>query len=102
MDFLYERGYQSFIKVMNAWYVHYDTAVEARLMRCVAVAHSCVCNLTGQKLNNNHRFYQQLVKLDSGGQANVYRTRKGGEDYAIKVVRIENPNNKLDDDLKRG
>ncbi|XP_017494670.1 PREDICTED: CBL-interacting serine/threonine-protein kinase 11-like [Rhagoletis zephyria] len=48
------------------------------------------------------RGYEQFVKIDAGGQANVYRTVKNGVVYAIKVVRVENPLcPKLDDDLKR-
>ncbi len=47
------------------------------------------------------RGYEQFVKIDAGGQANVYRTVKNGVVYAIKVVRVENPLcPKLDDDLK--
>lgn len=48
------------------------------------------------------RGYESFVKLDSGGQANVYKSYKNNKLYAIKVVHVENPNNpKLDDDLKR-
>ncbi|KAI2805296.1 hypothetical protein RDWZM_008611 [Blomia tropicalis] len=48
------------------------------------------------------RGYIGFEKLDAGGQANVYKTSKNGQDYAIKVVHVEDPKNpKLDDDLKR-
>ncbi|KAI2805308.1 hypothetical protein RDWZM_008613 [Blomia tropicalis] len=48
------------------------------------------------------RGYTSFHKLDAGGQANVYHTTKDGQDYAIKVVHVEDPKNpKLDDDLKR-
>lgn len=48
------------------------------------------------------RGYESFVKLDSGGQANVYKSVKNNKLFAIKVVHVENPNNpKLDDDLKR-
>ena len=68
------------------------------------------------------RGYTTFTRLDSGGQANVYLTKKGDKDFAIKVIHTEEPttiltntNNKvrsaapkpipngslLDDDLKR-
>lgn len=50
----------------------------------------------------SHRGYSGFQRIDSGGQANVYKSVKNGRDYAIKVVHIEDPNSqKLDDDLKR-
>lgn len=48
------------------------------------------------------RGYEKFIKIDAGGQANVYRTVKNGAVYAMKVVRVENPNApKLDDDIRR-
>ena len=47
------------------------------------------------------RGYQTFERLDQGGQANVYKTSKNGEIYAIKVVKVDNPDAQLDDDLKR-
>ena len=50
------------------------------------------------------RGYTNLVKIDSGGQARVYKAEHvpDGQIVAIKIVHVENPNNtKLDDDLKR-
>ena len=48
------------------------------------------------------RGYQSFARIDSGGQANVYKTTKNGQTYAIKVVHVENPNSaKLDEDLAR-
>ena len=49
------------------------------------------------------RGYSEFVRIDSGGQANVYRTVKDGQTYAIKVVPVDDKTDsgKLDDDLKR-
>ncbi|KAI2797896.1 hypothetical protein RDWZM_007547 [Blomia tropicalis] len=49
------------------------------------------------------RGYVDFIRLDSGGQANVYKTMKDGKQYAIKVVQVDlnKPQAKLDKDLKR-
>lgn len=50
------------------------------------------------------RGFTNLVKIDSGGQARVYKAEHvpDGKLVAIKIIHVENPNNtKLDDDLKR-
>jgi serine kinase len=48
------------------------------------------------------RGYGPFEALDSGGQANVYKTTKNKVIFAAKVIHVENPNNtKLEDDLKR-
>lgn len=48
------------------------------------------------------RGYSSFQRIDSGGQANVYKSSKNNKVFAIKVVHVENPNSKkLDDDLKR-
>lgn len=49
----------------------------------------------------SRRGYESFVKLDSGGQANVYKTLKQDKMYAIKVVKTGNDTGKLDEDLKR-
>lgn len=47
------------------------------------------------------RGYQEFTRIDSGGQANVYRTTKNGRLFAIKVVAVEEKAGNLEDDLKR-
>ena len=48
------------------------------------------------------RGYAGFERIDSGGQANVYKTIKDGKMYAIKVVPVSpEDQNKLDDDLRR-
>ena len=50
------------------------------------------------------RGYRDFVRIDSGGQANVYSTNKDGRRLAVKVVKVdlkENEPAELDEDLKR-
>lgn len=47
------------------------------------------------------RGYRTFVKLDSGGQGRVYKTVKNNRIYACKVVSVDNPKGKMDDDLMR-
>lgn len=47
------------------------------------------------------RGYSEFIRLDSGGQGNVYKTSKNKVLYAAKVVHIEGIDKKLDDDLQR-
>ena len=48
------------------------------------------------------RGYDGFHRLDSGGQANVYKSLKDGKLYAIKVVQVKSSNEaKLDDDPRR-
>lgn len=48
------------------------------------------------------RGYESFLRIDEGGQAKVYKSRRKDRTVAIKVVRVEDPNNpKLDEDLKR-
>ena len=48
------------------------------------------------------RGYVGFERIDSGGQANVYKTMKDGKTLAIKVVPVPpEDQKKLDDDLRR-
>lgn len=52
--------------------------------------------------NLTKRGYSGFIRVDSGGQGNVYKSFKNGKTYAIKVVRIEESDQaKLDDDIRR-
>jgi len=46
------------------------------------------------------RGYTEFVRLDAGGQGNVYRTMKGGKLYAVKVVRIEHSRSQSSPSIK--
>ena len=47
------------------------------------------------------RGYYNILKLDSGGQANVYKITKQNRLLACKVVRVGGRDGRLEDDLKR-